>query len=77
MRERLSCDQIRPGLGDLLKRAPNIGSDITLSVTNPLGINSDWPKSQSRKATFRYLNGAKSIDVRHRRSHLHTLTLVD
>jgi hypothetical protein len=38
-------------------------SDMTFRETIPPGVNSDWPKSHSRKATRRYLRVKISNEI--------------
>jgi len=42
-------------LGDKVESLPNTGCDKTCKETMPPGVNSDWPRSHSRNATFSYL----------------------
>jgi hypothetical protein len=41
--------------GDKSEPLPNTGCDKTCKETMPPGVNSDWPRSHSRNATFSYL----------------------
>lgn len=41
---------------------PKIGWENTVRETEPLGVNSDCPRSQSKNATWRYLENETSVN---------------
>lgn len=57
--------------------SPNTGRETTCNETIPPGENSDWPKSQSRNATCRYLQGNFSHSPVSQRSKIEKLPTVN